>query len=365
MIFLKRTLCCLAGMLLLAGMLTGCGAKEDAAESTADTASSSESAQDEEKGTEPAPEQMAENEAASRGVLEHFLEGCRQKDLDAVLAVADYRGLLLEPYQDSYSEEQFREDLSSMLFSHFDSYEIGELTSKYQDLVRYNTDVSSLRKVIEATEENPYDPQAAALLQFLRKNLKAADQRCVYAVTVSSDGVQETDEIALNCIDGKWMVDLVPQAAGELLQCGSCGLSRADYAGAEAAKLFDAAARALSEMRTENESGLSYALRTLPAGAYSFTGPELAAAEQPASVADEADFQAELCRRVRELCPELTQFAELAISIGEDGTCSAAAAGVLYEEGMRYGICPPEDGEAADSAVQSIGDALKAAEEQG
>lgn len=215
----KKICCGMAALMLCIGCLTGCGANT---QETAETASSSSSAAESSETAETtqtarSEAEQAASESDAKAALTQFLEGCKNSDTDAILSVADYRGLQQALDGDAFDETQFQEDLRAMLCDGFESYTIGEVTRSAEDLADFNEMTGQFREALSEDSEEPEDADTQRCIDYLLTLMQPADDRCVYAVTVTTDGTDSTDEIALLRYGDAWQLDLVSQAAQAIL----------------------------------------------------------------------------------------------------------------------------------------------------
>ena len=117
---LKKGICGIIVLTLCAGMLTGCGGKQETAE-TESTPAAEVSAASDAAAESLSEAQESADEAAAKEKLTAFLEGCKNHDLDAILSVADYGGLYQALEGDAFDEAQFRQNLEAMLCDSFES----------------------------------------------------------------------------------------------------------------------------------------------------------------------------------------------------------------------------------------------------
>ena len=210
----KTRICCgIAALMLCIGCLTGCGTQTQEQPETDSAVSASENAA-QESGAAAQPSAEA---ADAKAVLTQFLEGCKNSDTDAILAVADYRGLQQALDGDAFDEAAFRENIRVKLCEGFESYEIGEITSTEQDLAEFNEKTEQYREALAEDPGDPEDEDTKRCMDYLRSLMVPADDRCAYSVTVRTDGTESTDELVLLRYGDKWQLDLVSQAALAIL----------------------------------------------------------------------------------------------------------------------------------------------------
>ena len=215
----KKICCGMAALMLCIGCLAGCGTDT---QETAETASSISSAADSSEAAETtqtarSEAEQAASESDAKTALTQFLEGCKNSDTDAILSVADYRGLQQALDGDAFDETQFQEDLRAKLCDGFESYTIGEATRSAEDLADFNEMTGQFREALSEDSEEPEDADTQRCIDYLLTLMQPADDRCVYAVTVTTDGTDSTDEIALLRYGDAWQLDLVSQAAQAIL----------------------------------------------------------------------------------------------------------------------------------------------------
>lgn len=213
----KKGACCIAAVMLCAGMMTGCGNADSTSagtESVSSADASAESKADEQNAANAAAEadtDSDEDTADAEEILKVFLDGCRNNDLDAVLEVADYQGLYQALEGSAFSEDAFRQEMQANLCDMIDDYSINEVTSKPEDLDTFNMGVKSFIEELHTEPETPDNEQTLRLVEYARDTVKPADARIAFSVTINHDGTDSEGEYVLIRIGDKWQLDLITE----------------------------------------------------------------------------------------------------------------------------------------------------------
>ena len=350
----KQLLCGLAALLLCTGMLGGCGKKEQSEQETEKPAASEaapESAADAETSAAPA-DQAAPAEA--KAALQAFLDGCINRDIGAVEAAADYRGMLSAYSGGDFTDAEWQEAAGGMLFGAFDSYEIGEGSSPYQELVDYNTNIKQFLKNAEEGADPADDEVINRCIAFLRSSFSPADAMSVFPVTLLSEGDAQTDTMKLVLVDGSWKIDLCEGVLQRIMYLRKSRTNRVRDVNTAASVLLETASAALSQM---SEEGIDTSVLS---GEYYFTAAEFELVNQPDTMQTEDEVLTELRRRIKRDDPDIAGCMNSAVRIS-GGSCTAAAAEILYDSDSLFGSAPAAtDAEQAES-VKDIRAALAAA----